>query len=243
VITLLNFYNTIDDINEKKTDTAIIPIGSVEQHGSHLPVGTDCFIITELSRRVAGKINAYLLPVLPISTCYEHKGRKGSVWMRPNTFYQMLQDIILCLNGQGFNKIIVMPGHGGIFVAAPAIRELNALHDNLQVIKVEFPTNEFSDKITECKDDIHAGEKETSCMLYLMEEYVKNDLAKQNDFIPDCPRDFLNYSSLLRLSKTGVWGKPSLASKEKGKKLFDNMEQAALGYIKKAFKHTTKQAW
>lgn len=95
----------------------------------------------------------------------------------------------------------------------------------------------------DCPNEIHAGEKETSCMLYLMEEAVKKDLMLQNDCIPDAPRDFLNYASLLKLSKTGVWGCPSYATKEKGAKLFPMMVDACVKYIEEALEAAQYDAW
>lgn len=240
---VLSYLNTAKEIRESRQSMAILPVGSIEQHGSHLPVGTDYLIVSELSRRVAERTGAYLLPALPISTCYEHKGTKGTVWMKPDTFYKMLQDIILSLKSQGFDRIVVLLGHGGIFTAGPAIRELNAMHDDLQVIKIESVNNEKTKAILEGDNGIHAGEKETSLILSLQEELVNRELMMQNDFVPDCPREFLNYAPLPVLSKTGVWGKPSMATKEKGDQLFEAMTDSCVEYINKAFQYTKREAW
>ena len=240
---MLSYLNTVKEIQNSHTSIAIIPIGSIEQHGSHLPVGTDYLIVSELSKRVAERIDAYLLPPLPISTCYEHKGTKGTTWMKPDTFYKMLQDIVLSLKSQGFDKIVILLGHGGIYIAGPAIRELNAMYDDLQVIKIESINNEKIKAVLDGDNGIHAGEKETSCILYLRDELVKKEFLKQNDFVPDCPREFLNYAPLPELSKTGVWGKPSLASREKGEKLFEIMAESCIEYIEKAFRYTKREAW
>lgn len=238
---MISYYNTIEEI---KTDTVILPVGSIEQHSSHLPTGTDYFIIKRLSEEIAKRIDAYLLPPLPISTCYEHKGKKGSVRMRPSTFAAMLTDIVLDLKDQGFKKVIVMIGHGGIFAAGPAIRELNANNDDLQVIKIESLSSLGANyMLKHPSDEIHAGESETSMMLAIEEETVKKDEMMKNDYVPDCPREYLNYSSLLKLSKTGVWGYPSLATKETGEKLIEKYIEVALKYIDHAFKHTEKDRW
>lgn len=241
---MISYYNTIDDIIASGVDTAILPIGSVEQHSSHLPTGTDYIIANALGEALAEKTNAYLLPALPISTCFEHKGKKGSVWMRPTTLINMIQDIVLCLRDQGFKKVMILVTHGGIFALGPAIRELNAMYDDLKVIKLEAAYSKEIDELIETYSyDIHAGEAETSLMLYLCREHVKEDLMAQNDYVPDCPREYLNYASLLKLSKTGVWGKPSLASYEKGKKVFGLMVDAYLDYIEKAFNDMEYNAW
>ena len=104
---MLDFTKTVDDIVAEATELAILPIGSTEQHGPHLPMCTDYTVATEISKRIAEKTGGYLLPTLPISTCYEHKGKKGSVWMKPDTFYKVIQDIVLCLKDQGFSKVAV----------------------------------------------------------------------------------------------------------------------------------------
>ncbi len=243
---MIDYNSSADEIVLKSNGLAILPIGSTEQHGPHLPVSTDIVVASEISKRIAEKTGGYLLPTLPISTCYEHKGKPGSVWMKPDTFYQMLQDIVLCLKGQGFDRVAVVLGHGGIFAATPAIRELNAMYDGLKVAKIDFlqffTTTEMNE-ILECKDNLHACEYETSLMLYLKEETVKKDKIKEADYIPDYPRDFLNYISLVKLSKTGVWGKPSLGTKEKGEKIAKLLVDKSIEYMEKVFNEMESSAW
>ena len=230
---MLSYKNTAEEIEKSGVDTAIIPIGSVEQHSTHLPVGTDYYLAKDM---------ALLLPTLPISTCYEHKGKMGSVWMRPITLYQMIQDIVLSLHSQGIKKIAFIPGHGGIFVAPPAIRELNAMYDDLRVLWVT-PVIEKRGILESEGMDIHSGESETSLMLYLHEQLVKKDLMMKNDCVPDCPQSYLNHASIHKLSTTGAWGKPSLATKGKGERLMKIYIEAMVEYIKDGFKTATKEKW
>lgn len=241
---MISYYNTINEIEESGVDTAIIPIGSIEQHGSHLPIGMDYFSADALSKGLAEKLNALLYPTIPFSTCYEHKGSKGSLCMRPTTFYQMLQDLVLNLHNQGFKKVIVLITHGGVHVAAPAIRELNALHDDLQVVLLMGVVNDKMRAVLDNKSgEIHAGEKETSLMLYIDKDTVNQEEMLKNDCIPPYPQDFMNYASILKLSKNGVWGKPSKASEEKGKLLFEYYIEEAIDYIKRAFEVATVEKW
>lgn len=243
---MLSYENTKTEIEARKPDTAVIPLGSVEQHSSHLPIGTDCFQAEALARNVAEALDAFLLPVIPVSTCYEHKceGKFGGVWMSPKTFYIMLQDIIHSLKSQGFKRVILIIGHGGIFISAPAIRELNALYDDLLVINITPPVSDKIRSVLENKGpEIHAGESETSMMLNLREDLVKKDLMLENDFTPDCPREFLNYVSLQEISPTGVWGKSSLGTKEKGELILKYRTEAALEHIELATKLGKKKAW
>ena len=242
---MLSYNNTAKEIKESGVDTAILPFGSVEQHSSHLPIGTDVMLASAIGEGIAERIDALLLPTVPISTCYEHKGTKGSVCMRPLTFYQMLQDIVLNLRDQGITKVLVVLGHGGIFAAAPAIRELNALYDDLQVILVQTSSGDGSRKklLESDKPEIHAGESETSLMLYLHEKLVNKTLMMENDFVPDHPQNMLNHVPLTRISKTGTWGRSSLATKEKGEKIFKCMIDNAVEYIEKALAVCPREKW
>ena len=241
---MLSYRNTQKEIEESGVDTVVIPLGSVEQHSSHLPIGTDCMTAEAVARGVAEHFNALLMPVLPISTCYEHKGKKGSFWMRPSTYYAMLEDIILCMHSQGIKKVFLIVGHGGIFISDPAVRELNALYDDLIVIKA-YPSTFASqaDLIDNKEPELHAGEVETSLILHLDEEAVNMEEAKKNDFQPQFPREFLNYASLHKLSPTSAWGKPSLATKEKGEKLLKFRIDGCIKFIEEALKIATSEAW
>jgi creatinine amidohydrolase len=229
---MLSFRSTADEIHEDPTDLAILPIGSTEQHGHHLPVGTDFLIAGAVAGRAAERLGAWLLPALPVSTCLEHRGKRGSVWMGPDTFMHMLTDIVLSLKAQGFRRVAVVLGHGGIFAATPAIRKINADNPDIRVIKVDFDfcmRSLYADGLLECGNNLHACEYETSLMLYLHEDLVRKD--KIVDFVPDVPRDYLNYASLLTFSPDGVWGMPSLATKEKGGKIFQILVDKTIEYI------------
>ena len=234
---MVSYYSTADEIEMAGVDTVILPIGSTEQHGPHLPVATDFLIASAVGGGIAGKLGAFLLPTLPISTCREHMGKKGSVWMNPDTFYHMLLDTVLSLKEQGFKKIIILLAHGGIFMAGPAIRELNATNPDIKVVKVDivqfFQSDEMM-KILECKDNLHACEFETSLILHLNEELVRRD--KIVDAVPNVPRDYLNYAPIFKYSQSGVWGKPSLATKEKGEKVLELLVKESVKYVNSVFK-------
>ena len=218
-------------------ELAILPVGSVEQHGPHLPVMTDWAIAAELGRAVAEKMNAFLLPALPISTCREQMGKKGSVWMEPVTFYQMMTDIILSLKTQGFKKVGILQCHGGIFIMTPLVRDLNAkFNPELMVANVDpctFWPVLYREGIIETDTELHAGEVETSQMLAIAPETVHMDRAV--DFVPAISRPYLSYGSIFRASPTGVWGEPSKASAEKGRRVFARSAELAVDALNDAF--------
>ena len=236
------YTKSADEIMALDPELAIIPVGSVEQHGPHLPVMTDWAIATDLGKRVAEKTGAFLLPALPISTCREHMGKKGAVWMEPTTFYQMMNDIILSLKTQGFKKVAILQCHGGIFIMNPLVRDLNAKYNpDLMVALVDavaFFGPLHAGGLLET-EELHAGECETSQMLAIAPETV--DMDKAVDFIPGVPRPYLNYGSIFRASPSGVWGIPSAASAEKGEKIQARMAELAVETMDNIFTYMEKK--
>ena len=226
------FKMTADEICALDPDTAVIPVGSLEQHGPHLPIMTDWAIATELGRRVAERMNAFLLPAFPISTCREHMGKKGSVWMEATTFYQMMYDVVMSLKTQGFKRVAFVITHGGIFVMGPLVRDLNArFNPDLMVAFVTPDTSNLKD-ITETRG-LHADESETSQILAIAPETVHMDRAV--DFDPEVPRPYLNYGSIFRASPTGVWGYPTKATAEKGELILQRSTDNAVDELNRAF--------
>lgn len=237
------YRKTADEIMAMDPETAIIPVGSLEQHGAHLPVMTDWAIAAELGRRVAEKMDAFLLPALPVSTNREQMGKKGTVWMEPLTFYQMMTDIIMSLKLQGFKRVGILQCHGGIFIMTPLVRDLNARNNpELQVALIDgcaFFPKMYEEGILQSNTELHAGEMETSQILAVAPETVHMDLAE--DFVPDIPRPYLNYGSIFRACPGGVWGEPTLATAEKGERIFERCAELAVEELERAFSYMDKK--
>lgn len=231
------YWKTADEIAGHCPDTAIIPVGSLEQHGAHLPVMTDWAIANELGYRVAKQMQAFVIPALPVSTNREQMGKLGTVWMEPVTFYQMMTDMILCLKLQGFKRIGILQCHGGIFVMTPLVRDLNARHNPDLMVAVAdscmFGEVLYREGILETDTELHAGEGETSQMLAIAPETVHMDRAV--DFVPDIPRAYLNYGSIFRATPSGVWGEATRGSREKGELILERSAQLAVAELEKAF--------
>ena len=144
--------------------------------------------------------------------------------MHSDVFYRMVFDICLDLKAQGFKRIGIIQGHGGIFVMNPIIRELNADHNpDLFVVKLDIMeicwTAFQSQGLLESPLGVHAEEVETSFMLHLYPELV--NMSKAVDFYPEAPRSYLNYGGMLRYCPDTVWGAATKGSAEKGKKMLE----------------------
>ena len=240
---MLSYRNTADEIEKQNPELAIIPVGSIEQHGPHLPIMTDWAIANSIGQGVAEMTDGFLLPALPISTCREHMGKKGSVWMEPPTFYQMMTDIIMSLKTQGFRKVVILQCHGGIFIMTPIVRDLNGKYNpDLMVANVDtfaiFQKLQ-GEGIVETTQELHAGEVETSKMLAIAPDTVHMDRAV--DFVPDVPRPYLSYGSIFRASPLGVWGSPTYATREKGEALLKRSAEIAVDEMRAIFTYMEKK--
>lgn len=220
---VLTVFNTSKELEDSKVDTAVLPIGSVEQHGSHLPLGTDWIIAQDIARKVAENLdNCYLLPAIAYSNSQEHLDFSGTVSLKPSTLAQTIRDVVLSLYLHGIEKVIVISGHGGNWIIKPTIRELNLEYPDLKIL--------HGGPMGEKPSDVHAGHSETSCMLYLSEATVKKDQIV--DSIPDATQEYLDYVGMKALSKHGTWGKASQASKEKGEQLLETRAERITSYVK-----------
>ena len=96
----------------KKTSLAIIPVGSLEQHGEHLPVSTDSLIVDYIARRTAEQLRSFVLPVIPYGVSYEHKPM-FNVSLSNSTLSSVMCDICSSLSENGIKTIIILNGHHG----------------------------------------------------------------------------------------------------------------------------------
>lgn len=237
------YTKTADEIMALDPEIAIIPVGSIEQHGPHLPVMTDWAIATEVGKRIADKMGAFLVPALPVSTCREQMGKKGSVWMEPTTFYQMMTDIIMSLKVQGFKKVGIVQCHGGIFIMTPLIRDLNARNNPELMVALADVTSVgaklYAEGIYQTNTELHAGEGETAKMLAIAPETVHMDKAL--DCVPNVPRPYLSYGSIFRASPTGVWGEATKATAETGERALARITELMVEELNKAFAYMEKK--
>jgi creatinine amidohydrolase len=211
----------------------ILPTGATEQHGRHLPLDVDEFlcesVCLEVGRRAADRV--LVLPPVSYGLNMHHIDFPGTIHIEPETFIAFCLNITKSVAYHGFQKILIVNGHGS---NSPLI-ELVARKTVLQTKSLCFATNyaafllEAFESIRETKVMAHADEFETSLYLHLAPERVKMDQAVEDndrmgkhvssDSTKNYPVRFNDFWG--RWTRTGVHGDPTKATAEKGKALFN----------------------
>lgn len=210
---MLSVENTWKELKDSSVGTAVISFGSIEQHGYHLPLGTDWIIAQETARRLAEELDAYLLPTMPFGCSREHMGFPGTITLKPATLASVLEDIVESLMEHGIKKIVVVNSHGGNWVLKPIVRELNYKYPDLSILWADGPLPHKAEPVPE---DIHSGREETSTMMYLRPDLIR-EINQEFDSPGIVGQEFNDYIGFEKTTKTGAWGKPSEASDELGR--------------------------
>lgn len=218
----------------KIVDTAILPCGAIEQHGPHLPLDLDYFDAMHLARKVAEACQdpkPFVLPPLPYGVSYHHSDFKGTVCVTNNALSALVYDIGMSLAHNGIKKLVILNGHGD---NAPTLNYAAQMINRDAKIFVCVETGETSDvdiyELADTRNDIHAGEIETSTALALRPELV--DMSKAEDHTLDLDNEYLSFTSergvswfvhTKRLSSSGVMGNSTMATAEKGERMWQIM--------------------
>jgi len=246
---LLDYQNTSFEVKDAKPDIAILPMGTTEQYGDHLPLGTTTIILDVLARRVAEclKGTVYLLPTMPLGTSGLHMGTPGTIALEWPTLMGVVYDLVESLVAQGIRQVVVINGLGGAnettvrprenYIVKTTVRQLNYDIPELDAIWVQPFTVAGKDLVEimeSAHQDIHAGELATSLMLHLAPDAVKGTGI---DWAPEVGKEYLDYVPFRQLCPGGVWGRPRLASAVKGERALEIAVQRTAEYIEESFAH------
>jgi len=203
----------------KKTKTIIFPFGTVEEHGSHLPLNTDTLIIYEILKRVVKKRAVFLAPPLYYGVCTSTSQHPGTISISPATLRRITYDMAKDAYEKGLRNIFLITGHGGGLHSSAMKEAAEKLVNELKGIKIAVlcPYDILYKELSELADtpnDSHAGEIETSLILYLAPELVK---GRAKEEYPKLPKPF-TVKNKVKYWPGGVWGNPGKATREKGDK-------------------------
>ena len=209
----------------------ILPIGSMEQHGPHLPVEVDATLVTAIAIRTAAQMPpdcpAVVLPALWVSLAEHHMGFRGTVTLDFATLRAVLRCIVDSLSRQGFRRIFLLNGHGGNMAAlAPIVDELSREFD-VPLASATYwvaAATEFKAILEGQPNLMHACEAETSMMMALAPDLVALDQLHGLDIPPGGlgDRDGIHRRIAIQdLSVSGIVGTPGAATAEKGFRFLD----------------------
>jgi creatinine amidohydrolase len=219
----------------KKTDFAILPVAALEQHGPHLPFGSDVYIANGIAERVAEKTGALLMETLCYTPSFSLRYFPGTIHVSDENLVRMILDIVESMYRHGIKTIYVLVGHVGAAAACKDAERKLLLNSEARIVNmVMMGMNEAVKAFCESKrwhsTYIHAEEFETSCVLA-----VRPDLVDMSKAVKDYPEidplfgpvsipwsDFTN---------TGVIGDATLATPEKGKAMLDFMAEKTVELI------------
>jgi len=230
-IAMLNHLNTRYEIASATVTTAVLPVGAIEQHGRHLPVGTDMMLAEAVARQLAARLDAYLLPPLAITSSIEHRRAKGTVYLRADTLALVVRDIATSLQQSGFTRLVLANFHGGNWVLKPTIRQLNRDLPGFRTVLVlpDLDPAEYATIFEHKTGDVHGGEYETSLMLHLYPDSVRPLPAPSDEKFP--PQYMLDYSDITTITREGHWGWPEAATAEKGRRAMALLVEAGLRFL------------
>jgi creatinine amidohydrolase len=227
---------------------ALIPVAALEQHGPHLPLDTDAFLVTRVVEAAAKRARAgepvLVTPTIFAGSSEHHMEFAGTVSLRPETLAAVVRDVCSSLARHGFRRLLIVNGHGGNrAVLAGAVQSLG-FEAPVCLSTLDYWTL-AADVVAKLRESpaggmAHACEFETSLMLHLRPESVRMELIARE--IPE-PRFSLERLDLFRqgplganwstheLSTSGVLGAPDLATAEKGRAFFEACVSGLAGLI------------
>ncbi len=248
---------TWEEIDELLRSGAVplLPVGSVEQHGPHLPVGTDFYVAEAVAKLAAEKLleeglKALVMPPLPYGLSSMWAAYPGTVTLSAEPFISSVRDILKSLLKDG-GKVVVVNGHAGnsdaLRVAGREVVE-EVGQGEVAVVSVWDLCGELINKVFQTKF-FHADEVETSVMLAI-EGRIKNGVGAGNPIFRKYgkwhsldltvrPKAYVYRSESRERHGSGSFGRPDLASREKGVKLLECMSAELAEFVKDFMKGET----
>lgn len=232
---------TYPEVNERAArpgSVLLVPVGSLEQHGRHLPTSTDTILVSAVVQRAAERaddVPVIAMPTIPVGYSPHHLAFGGVATVEHDNLISVLEDAADSALETGFDAVLFVNGHGGnAAVVGSATRTVGSANPDAEVLGFTY-FDLGSDRIDEVRDSDpggagHAGEVETSMIMHLRPELVREDEIEgtrwetpydgaRNDLTgAGAVSEYVNFDTL---SESGCVGEPELATAEKGERFFE----------------------
>jgi creatinine amidohydrolase len=214
---------------------AVLPVGATEQHGSHLPTGTDTLLAAHVAEVAAEQTQDVVLPPLAYGCSLGHTDRwPGTLSLHPTTMTAAVVEIGRWVHASGFRKLVIVNGHATN--GPPCQSAILQLRHELPDLRPRFVsifdlTPAIAERYTEDAPDFHANEAETSMLLHLADSLVQLDRAVDE---ADRTVDRVLSYPMPAVTASGVVGTPSTASAARGADLLEQLVEALAGLLRRA---------
>jgi creatinine amidohydrolase len=211
----------------------IVPVGSTEQHGPHLPVQVDALLAGEVACRAARLMgerqSVVVAPTIWTGLAEHHMAYGGTITLDFQTFHAVLRCVCDSILRHGFRRILLLNGHGGNIAAMTVIvgelrRELKATIATATYWTLPGAVEAFATILERQQNVRHACEAETSMLLHLKPELVDAEVMRSLETPTKGLLDqggVYRWRSFTEVTESGVIGVPAAASAEKGERLLN----------------------
>lgn len=226
-MTLLFPTATSADERARAARTAVLPVGSFEQHGEYLPLITDTVVACLVAGRIAQDYPVLLLPPVTVSCSHEHAGFAGTVSISARTLMAVVDDVDESLRASGIGNLVIVNGHGGNYCLRNVVQQATTGRARMAL----FPTAEDWNTArvdagckTSAHEDMHGGELEVSLLLHGAPQLLRQGYETADHEANDRP-DLLTVG-MHGYTSSGIIGRPSLGSADKGAAVLDSLSRS-----------------
>jgi creatinine amidohydrolase len=225
---------------ERGRSTVVMAFGATEQHGPHMPLATDALLGDHLARLVADSLDAFLAPTVRVGCSEHHLAFAGTLSISAETFHKLVADLVRAVARGGFERLVLLPTHGGNFgPLAEALEqlgpveglEIRALTDLGALFAIaQLGAQEFGVALGD--GGVHAGEWETSMLLAIHPELVH--LERGAPGYTGDPQEAIAAifgAGVHTVAANGVIGDPSSASAEHGARYWQEVLEITLARV------------
>ena len=206
------------------TELAVLPVGSTEQHGPHAPLGTDVFTAETVAEAAADAYEdeVVVAPALPVGVAEEHRQFTGTLWLQPETFRANVREVVESLASHGWNRVVVVNGHGGNIPALGEVCATITRHDDAYAV----PFTWFDAVGDHSADMGHAGPLETAFLRHTDPKLVREKRVEAaRDGASDHWGEWTSYANLAHdsaeFTENGVVGDPADGDAARGEELLE----------------------
>jgi creatinine amidohydrolase len=224
---------TSTDEAKRGATVALLPVGSFEQHGDHLPLTTDTLVACVIANQLAITYNLFLLPPITMSCSHEHESFEGTVSISSRTLIAMIDDTRSSLARSGIRYLVLVNGHGGNYVLSNIAQEANVVERSIALFpgREDFRiARERAGMETTTSEDMHGGEWETSILLHSLPHLVRSTYSQNDHDAPQRPH--LLITGIRAYATKGIIGRPSVANAAKGHAALDSLTSSFSDVLK-----------